>query len=75
VTSADEIGETHRRSTKHLVRNTEYLAVDCTKNGTEFRPDPARKLSANLYDIYHCCVYGEETLDDGQTNCPKHVEF
>ena len=23
----------------------------------EFRPDPARKLSANLYDIYHCCVY------------------
>ena len=25
-----------------------------------FRPDPARKLSANLYDIYHCCVYSEE---------------
>jgi len=21
-----------------------------------FRPDPARKMSANLYDIYHCCV-------------------
>jgi len=21
-----------------------------------FRPDPALKLSANLYDIYHCCV-------------------
>jgi len=20
-------------------------------------PDPARKLSENLYDIYHCCVY------------------
>ena len=41
----------------------------------QFRPDPARKLSANLYDIYHCCVYGEKTPDDGQTNCPKHVEF
>jgi len=27
-----------------------------------FRPDPARKLSANLYDIYHCCVYGEKIL-------------
>jgi len=40
-----------------------------------FRPDPARKLSANLYDIYHCCVYSEKTLDDGQRNCPKHVEF
>ena len=20
-------------------------------------PDPARKLSVNQYDIYHCCVY------------------
>ena len=24
------------------------------------RPDPARKLSSNLYDIYHCCVYNEK---------------
>jgi len=24
--------------------------------------DPARKLSANLYDIYHCCVYNEKLL-------------
>ena len=22
----------------------------------------ASKLSANLYDIYHCCVYGEKRL-------------
>jgi len=29
---------------------------------TEFLPDPARKLSANLYDIYHCCVYSEKLL-------------
>ena len=35
----------------------------------------ARKLSANLYDTYHCCVYSEKTPDDGQRNCPKHVEF
>ena len=27
-----------------------------------FLPDPARKLSANLYDIYHCCVYSEKLL-------------
>jgi len=40
-----------------------------------FHPDSARKLSANLYDIYHCCVYGEKTPDDGQRNCTKHVEF
>jgi hypothetical protein len=26
------------------------------------RPDPARKLSANLYDIYHCCMYNEKLL-------------
>ena len=26
-------------------------------------PDPAdRKLSANLYDIYHCCEYSEKLL-------------
>jgi len=33
----------------------------------EFHPDPARKLSAKLYDIYHCCVYSEKllTMDRG----------
>jgi len=40
----------------------------------QFRPDPARKLSANLYDIYHC-FFTEKTPDDGQRNCPNHVEF
>jgi len=35
----------------------------------------ARKLSANLYGIYHCCVRSERTPDEGQRNCPKHVEF
>jgi len=28
----------------------------------EFRPDPACKLSGNLYDIHHCCVYSEKLL-------------
>jgi hypothetical protein len=27
-----------------------------------FHPDPARKLSVNLYNIYHCCVYSEKLL-------------
>jgi len=27
-----------------------------------FHPGPARKLSANFNDIYHCCVYSEELL-------------
>jgi len=26
------------------------------------RPDPAHKLLANLYDIYHCCMYSEKLL-------------
>jgi len=28
----------------------------------QFHPDPARKLSTKLYDIYHCCVYSEKLL-------------
>ena len=28
----------------------------------QFHPDPASKVSANLYDIYHCCVYSEKLL-------------
>ena len=39
------------------------------------RPDPARELSANLYDIYHCCVDSEKHPIDRQRKCPKHVEF
>jgi len=27
-----------------------------------FHPDPARKLSANLYGIFHCCVNSEKLL-------------
>jgi hypothetical protein len=35
----------------------------------------ASRMSANLYDIYHCCVYSKKNPDDGQRKCPKHVEF
>jgi len=28
----------------------------------QFHPDPAHKLPANLYDIYHYCVYSEKPL-------------
>jgi hypothetical protein len=42
--------------------------------GLQFHPDPARKLSANLYDIPLLCVQWK-IPDDGQRNCPKHVEF
>jgi len=29
------------------------------RTGPGFHPGPVRKLSTNLYDIYHCWVYGE----------------
>jgi len=28
----------------------------------QFRPDFARKLSENLYDVHHYCVYSEKLL-------------
>ena len=37
-------------------------ACEQDEGGTEFHPDPARQLSAYLYDIYHCCVYSEKLL-------------
>jgi len=37
--------------------------------------DPARKLLADLYDIYHCCVYSEKHLMTDRGTVPKHVEF
>jgi hypothetical protein len=36
--------------------------ADSLRAGALFLPDPARKLSAKLYDIYHCCVYSEKLL-------------
>ena len=50
-----------------------YRFVDSLRAGSgrnRFRPEPARKPSAKLYDIYHW-----KTPDDGQRACPKHVEF
>jgi len=40
----------------------------------QFRPDPARKLSANLYDTPLLSVL-RKTPDDGQRSCPKHAGF
>jgi hypothetical protein len=43
------------------LKETEQLG-DLGVDGKKFLPDPDRKLSTNLYDIYHCCVYGEKLL-------------
>jgi len=39
-----------------------YVIQLASRIREEIRPDPARKLSANLYDIYHCCAYSEKLL-------------
>jgi len=39
-----------------------YMSYSLRAGSGLFRPDPARKLTANLYDIYHCCVYSEKLL-------------
>jgi len=43
-----------------LYRFADNLRAGSGRN--EFLPNPARKLSANLYDIHHCCVYSETLL-------------
>jgi hypothetical protein len=48
-----------------LKLSVQLSLVSCFSSGSgwnEFHPDPACKLSANLYDIYHCCVYSEKLL-------------
>ena len=40
-----------------------------------FHPDTAHKMSANLYDIYHCCVYSEKLLMMDKGTVRKYVEF
>jgi hypothetical protein len=37
-------------------------ACEQDQDGTEFYPVPARKLSANLYDIHHGSVYSKKLL-------------
>jgi len=44
----------------HLKKNLKIIFLKCAN--VTFRPDSARKLSANLYDIYQCCVYTEKLL-------------
>jgi len=40
-----------------------YRFADSSLAGSGWiHPDPARKLSTDLYDIYHFCVYGEKLL-------------
>jgi hypothetical protein len=39
-----------------------YMSYSKIRMELQLQSDLARKLSANLYDIYHCCVYSEKLL-------------
>jgi len=41
---------------------TQQWLMSYSRIRMEFHPDPDCKLSANLCDKYHCCVYGEKLL-------------
>ena len=43
-----------------------YRFVDSLRADQDGTSDSARKLSANTYDIYHCCVYSEKLLMMGR---------
>jgi hypothetical protein len=43
--------------TLHVSDSSSVHNQEQDKDGTTYRPEPAQKLSANLYDIYHYCVY------------------
>jgi len=54
-------GTGRNQSNSNGIRQTGLLTA-CKQDQDEFHPDPARKVSANMYDIYHCCVYSEKLL-------------
>ena len=52
----------HCKHSNGIWRTGLLTACEQDQDGTQFHPDLARKLSTNLYDIYHCCVYSEKLL-------------
>jgi len=53
----------HGKKALHQILNVGYLS-NCGQKAQnyQFHPDPACKLSANWYDINHCCVDSEKLL-------------
>jgi len=51
------------------------LLTACEQGKDGFHPDPACKLSANLYDIYRCWVYSEKLLMMDRGNVRNMYSF
>ena len=59
-------GVSHCTHSNGICHTGLLTACEKDQDGLQFRPDPPHKLSANLYDIYHCCVYSEKLLMMGR---------
>ena len=46
----------------YVIQLASRIRTEFRPDPAQLRPDPVRKLSANLYDIYHCCVYSKKLL-------------
>ena len=40
----------------YVIQLVSRIRMEMQFRPLQFRPDPAHKLSAKLYDVYHCCV-------------------
>jgi len=64
----------HHQEFNHCTLGTGICHTGLKTTSEKSRNGPARKLSSNMYGIYQCQMYSDWTPDDGQRNCPKHVE-
>jgi hypothetical protein len=55
-------GDFHCRHSNSICHTVLLTACEHFQDGSVFHPGPALKLSANLYDVYHYCVYSEKLL-------------
>jgi len=76
--------KTLRVSDSSSVHNQEFYTIHmamvyviqlASRVRKKFRPDTAHKLSANLYDIYRCCVYGGKLLMTDRGNVQNMYIF
>jgi len=68
-------GDFHCTHSNGICHTGLRTACEQDQDGTEFHPDPTHKLSANLYDMYHCCVYSEKLLMMDRTTVRNMQSF
>jgi len=57
----------------HCTHSNTYRFADSLRAGSGW--NFLILLASCRQTCMYCCVYSEKTPDDGQRNCPKHVDF